>query len=110
MKKTSRIVTHTYDVKAAHAFNVYNTNQVFYVYLHIITKSGLQLCIGEGKIDNLALQVITSRQKGEAMKDGYQQTIAFYPHNASSKLSSIVIAESPVKCTYSPAVWNDDGQ
>lgn len=104
-KKSTAFFKQTYEIKAAHAFNVYNINRTFYVYLHIITKSGLQKCVGVAKIDNLALQVITSRQHGETRKEGDDQySILFFPNNHAYTGANNAIAESSVKCTYSPAM------
>ena len=107
MKKYHGMSTQAYEIKAAHAFNVYNTSKVFYVYLHVITKSGLKKCIGEAKIDNFAHHVITSRQKGESGKEDDYQSFLFFPHTPSNKRSTNAIAEGAIKYTYSPYVRND---
>ena len=104
-KKSTTFFKQTYEIKAAHAFNVYSINRTFYVYLHIITKSGLQKCVGVAKIDNLALQVITSRQHSENRKEADDQySILFFPNNHTYTGANNAIAESSVKCTYSPAM------
>ena len=107
MKKNNRMSKQSYEIRAAHAFNVYNINKVFYIYLHVITKSGLKKCIGEAKIDNFAHHVITSRQKGESGKDEDHQSFLFFPHTPSNKRSTNAIAEGVIKYTYSPYVSHD---
>lgn len=94
-----------YDIKTIQAFNVYNVNRTFYVYLYVVTKDSFQKCVGVAKIDNLALQVINNRQRHEPSKNDEDVfSILFFPNSHHDSSANNAIAETTVKCTYNPSV------
>lgn len=102
VKKRAAQFKQVYDIHAVHAFKIYTVGQPFFVYLYVLTKTGLQKCVGVAKIDNLALQVITSKQRGGQGDDSY--SILFFPNSHMDSCASNAIAESSVKCAYVPSV------
>lgn len=94
-----------YDIKTIQAFNVYNVHRTFYVYLYIVTKDRFQKCVGIAKIDNLAKQVITNRQRREQNKNEEDVfSILFFPNSHHDSSANNAIAETTIKCTYTPTV------
>lgn len=93
-----------YDIRSIQAFNVYNVNRTFFAYLYIITKAGFQKCVGVAKVDNLALQVITNRQRREQKNEEDVFSILFFPNSHNGSSTNNAIAETVIKCTYSPIV------
>ena len=102
VKKRAAQFKQVYDIHAVHEFKIYTVGQPFFVYLYVLTKTGLQKCVGVAKIDNLALQAITNKQRGGQGDDNY--SILFFPNSHMDSCTSNAIAESSVKCTYMPSV------
>lgn len=93
-----------YEIKTIQAFSVYNVNRTFYAYLYVITKAGFQKCVGVAKIDNLALQVIANKQRHSDSQEEDVYSILFFPNSHNDSCANNAIAETVIKCTYSPTV------